>query len=246
MQSEVQLWCPCLDYRHGELYWQGWGCWITLLSGKAWAAIFEQVLWWFFHYSIVWVGPSCHSLKKDWLRRRAGSFVSGVTAAVKHSSHSHCAADQLVHRPALITQPWCHCPVHAVLSTENSDFWNVDASQKWWDSFWMENVLVFYAHLVRSKPFSSSLRGKANRKIAFFPPPRWAFGCRELHHCVISLTPPAAGQVWAESIPSAGDGGSQRSSAGAWHGGRGGGPGTCQQHLLTCESTAGWEALEGT
>lgn len=63
--------------------------------------------------------------------RRAGSFVSGVTAAVKHGSPPYRAADQLVHRPTLIVWQQYHYPVHAALSTENSDFFrNMDASQK--------------------------------------------------------------------------------------------------------------------
>lgn len=76
------------------------------------------------------LGPSCHSLKPDSVRR-AGSFVSGVTAAVKSSSHSHQAADQLVHRPTLIAWPQYHNLLHALLSTVNSDFFrNIDVSQK--------------------------------------------------------------------------------------------------------------------
>lgn len=68
------------------------------------------------------------------------------------------------------------------LCTENGDFWNVDASQKWWNSFWMEKndetvSLISYArtHLVHCKPFSYLLREKANRKIDFFSPPRRVF-----------------------------------------------------------------------
>lgn len=77
------------------------------------------------------LAPPVIPLRKTDAVRRADSFVSGVTAAVKSSSHPCRAADQLVRSPTPIAQLRYHTLLHAVLSTENGDFFRItDASHK--------------------------------------------------------------------------------------------------------------------